>query len=97
VAVVYIILGLIGLLALLAAVPTVMAWTLDPLNSRLIRKYCESFSLTDIEIKAFPNHYGVHFIKDGQKLYAKCSVVGRKIKWKGPSPDELLATRTRIS
>jgi hypothetical protein len=96
VAVVYIVLGLIGLLALLAAIPTVLARTLDPLNSRRIRKYCESLGLTDIAIKPFPNHYGVHFIKDGQKLHAKCSVVGRKIKWKGPSPDELLSTRSAV-
>lgn len=94
--VVYIVLGLVGLLALLAAVPTVLAWALDPLNSRRIRKYCESLGLTDIAIKPFPTHYGVHFTKDGQKLYAKCSVVGRKIKWKGPSRDELRSTRNAI-
>jgi hypothetical protein len=96
VGVVYIVLGLIGLLGLLAAVPTVLAWALDPVNSRRIRKYCESLGLTDIAIKPFPNHYGVHFTKDGQKLYAKCSVVGRKIKWKGPSPVEMLSTRSAL-
>lgn len=94
--VVYIVLGFIGLLGLLAAVPALLAWTLDPLNSRRIRKYCEGLGFTEIAIEPFPNHYGVHFTKDGRKLYAKCSVVGRKIKWKGPSPEELLSTRNAV-
>jgi hypothetical protein len=92
--IVYILLGLIGLLALLAAVPTLLSRILDPLNAHRIHKYCERLGLSEISIEPFPNHYGVRFSKDGVRLYAKCRVVRREIRWKGRSPEELLSSQT---
>jgi hypothetical protein len=79
----------IGLLALLAFLPTILSFVLDPLYIWQIRRYCAQRRLENVEIKAWPNHYGVHFSSGGQKKYAKCSVIFGKIRWKGPSPEHL--------
>ena len=85
----FIALGLIAVIALLAAVPTLLSLVLDPLNTRRIQAYCNTQGLRDVTVKAFPNHYGVEATKGDRRIYAKCRVTGRKIKWKGPSPAEL--------
>jgi hypothetical protein len=85
----FIALGFIGVVALLAAIPTLISLVLDPLNTRRIQAYCDTQGLQDVTVKAYPNHYGVEAIKGGRRIYAKCSVIGRRIKWKGPSPAEL--------
>jgi hypothetical protein len=92
--VVYVLLGFIGVLALLAAVPTLLSMILDPLNAHRVRKYCERLGLNEISIEPFPNHYGVRFSKDGLSFYAKCRVVRREIRWKGRSPEELLSSQS---
>jgi hypothetical protein len=86
----YIGLAFVAVLALLAAIPTLLGLLLDPLNSRRIRNYCANLGLENVSVKAFPNHYGVEGTKNGRRIYAKCRVVGTKIKWKGSSPSELL-------
>jgi hypothetical protein len=86
----YIGLAFVAVLALLAAIPTLLGLLLDPLNSRRIRNYCADLGLENVSIKAFPNHYGVEGTRDGRTIYAKCRVVGTKIKWKGSSPSDLL-------
>lgn len=78
----------VGIMLLLAFLPTLLGWILDPWNTRRIKAYCETVGVTVLEIKPFPNHYGVSFEKNGKKEYAKCSVVGAKIKWKGKAPEE---------
>jgi hypothetical protein len=74
--------------ALMVFLPSLLAKVLDPLNAKRIRAYCADAGATDVEVQPFPNHYGVHFLKNDRKHYAKCTVVGGKIKWKGPSPAE---------
>jgi hypothetical protein len=76
-------------LAFMVFLPAVLAKFLDPLNANRIRAYCDSIGVTDVEVKPFPNHYGVHFRKNERKHYAKCTVARGKIKWKGPSPAEV--------
>lgn len=76
-------------LALLAFVPSLLAKVLDPLNARRIRAHCAEAGATDVDVEPFPNHYGVHFVKNERKHYAKCTVAGGKIKWKGSSPAEV--------
>ena len=85
----FIALGLVAVIALLASVPTLLGLVLDPLNTRRIQAYCDTQGLQNVSVKAFPNHYGVEATKDGRHIYAKCRVIGRKIKWKGPSPADL--------
>lgn len=78
----------VGIMVFLAFLPTMLGWVLDPLNSRRIRSHCEAVGVAVLEIKPFPNHYGVSFETNGKKEYAKCRVVGRSIKWKGKAPEE---------
>lgn len=67
--------GTIAVVLVLAVLPNILARLLDPRNMKLIRAHCEAVGLSDIEVKAWPNHYGVSFHKDGNKHYAKCRVV----------------------
>lgn len=76
-------------LAMIVFLPTVLAKVLDPINAKRIRAYCAEAGVTDVEIQPFPNHYGVHFRKNDRKHYAKCTVAGSRIKWKGMSPEEI--------
>ena len=78
----------VGIMAALAFLPAVLGRILDPINIRRVKAHCEAAGCSGIEIKAWPNHYGVSFQKNGAKHYAKCRVVGRSIKWKGKSPHE---------
>jgi hypothetical protein len=79
----------VGVMLVLAFLPTIFGWVLDPINARRIRAYCESAGCAIIEIQPFPNHYGVAFEKNGKKGYAKCRVSRGVIKWKGKAPEEL--------
>jgi ABC-type bacteriocin/lantibiotic exporter with double-glycine peptidase domain len=72
--------------SILAFLPLLLSKLFDPLNAKRIRSNCERAGVTDIEIQAFPNHYGVHFKKNDKKHYAKCKIVRGSIEWKGVSP-----------
>lgn len=76
-------------LALMVFLPALLAKVLDPLNAKRIRKYCAGVGVTEVEVKTFPNHYGVHFTKNDRKHYAKCIVTKGEIRWRGPSPAEV--------
>ena len=76
-------------LGLAMFLPSILAASLDPMNSRRIRSYCANVGATDVEVQPFPNHYGVHFRKNDRKHYAKCTVARGKIVWKGQSPAEV--------
>ena len=78
-----------GSLVVAMLLPSILGAILDPLNAKRIRAYCKGIGLTDVEVKPFPAHYGVHFKKDDREHYAKCEVVRGKIQWKGPSPSEI--------
>jgi hypothetical protein len=87
-----IILGIfVAVMAFLAFLPSLLSLVLDPFNSSRVKAYCERIGCTDIEIKAWPNHYGVKFKNNGIKHYAKCRVIGLKIKWVGKNPEEILS------
>jgi thiol:disulfide interchange protein len=75
--------------ALVMFLPVMLAALLDPINTRRIRSFCASVGASDVKVEPFPNHYGVHFRKNDQKHYAKCTVTRGKIKWKGLSPAEI--------
>lgn len=79
----------VGIMAVLAMVPFALGRVLDPLNMWRIRMRCEAAGFTVVEIKAWPNHYGVSYQKEGKQHYAKCRVVGRNIKWQGKIPEGL--------
>jgi hypothetical protein len=71
--------------------PVLIIKILDPLNSKAIRTYVESLGATEIDIRSYPNHYGVRFVVNGQGYYAKCLVMKRgTFKWKGKSPEQML-------
>jgi hypothetical protein len=67
--------------------PSILGVLIYPVNVCRIRSRCRKMDVSDVEIKAWPDHYGITFHKDGQKLYAKCTV-GRRIRWLGKSPEE---------
>ena len=61
----------------------------QPFTVRCIRSYCEAQGCTEVEVKSWPNHYGVSLVKNGSKHYLRCSGILRKITWLGTRPDEL--------
>jgi hypothetical protein len=67
--------------------PSLLDLFVYPIHVMRIRARCRELGVAKVEIKAWPDHYGVSFHKDGQKLYAKCRV-GRRIEWMGRSPDQ---------
>lgn len=68
--------------------PAILSKILDPINVRTIRKRLQSMGFTDVEVKAWPNHYGVKCVKNGQNHCLKCVVMGHKVEWKGKEPEE---------
>jgi hypothetical protein len=88
--------GFIALMLFLGALPKIIARISDPPRMKRIQRYLESVGCTDIQIKPWPNHYGVHFTMDGKKLYAKCrvDVKADKIVWVGKPPVELDGAQT---
>ena len=68
-----------GCLALAVALPAILERVLDPLNIRRITRHLAGTGASDIQVQPFPNHYGAHYIRDGVKHYAKCSVKRGKV------------------
>lgn len=79
----------VSALVFLVFFPAILSKVLDPINVRTIRKRLHQLGITDVEVKAWPNHYGVTCVKNGQKHYLKCVVTGRKVEWKGTEPEKL--------
>ena len=78
----------VGAFAALAFLPVVLGWILDPLNAWRIRRYCVARGFEPLDVKPFPNHYGVHYLRDGVKVYAKCKTRGLGgIEWLSNEPD----------
>lgn len=77
------------LVLLLAFLPAILAKVLDPRNSKVIREHCEQLRFSEINVKAWPNHYGASFRKKGRACYAKCVVRGGTVRWKGTPPEAL--------
>ena len=75
-------------MAFLAFLPFLLSLVLDPFNISKVKSYCETVGYTDIEIKVWPNHYGVKFKNNGKKHYVKCRVIGLKIKRVGKSAEK---------
>jgi hypothetical protein len=86
---VFIGLAFIGFLAFLAFLPALLSAVLDSMNRRRIVRYCVQRGMENVEVKAWPNHYGVSFSKAGQRHYAKCRVVLTRIEWKGTPPEDM--------
>jgi hypothetical protein len=63
-----------GCFVAVLALPVILERVLDPLNIRRISRYLAASGASDIKVQPFPNHYGAHYIRDGVKHYAKCSV-----------------------
>ena len=76
----------VGIMVVLMLVPTVLARVLDPIHTKRIKSFCKAGGCMAVEVKAWPNHYGVTFQKGSQQHHAKCRVVGLSIKWQGKDP-----------
>ena len=54
-----------------------------------VKQYCKENDLEVKDVKAFPNHYGLYFKKDGKSYYANYDFGFKKgIIWKKGSPLE---------
>jgi hypothetical protein len=68
----------------------------DWLAFRAAREYCRTAGLEFVEAKAWPNHYGLYFRKDGQRLYASFDFErNRTITWKKGSPLEIAENKLK--
>lgn len=84
---------LLVMIAVRAAIMLYDRWALAA-----ARRYCEATGLEYIEAKAFSNHYGLHFRKDGKKLYASYDFErNRTITWKKGSPLEIAERKSRAA
>lgn len=67
----------------------------DYKSIKTAEQYCKENGLEVKEIKAFPNHYGLYFKKDGKSYYANYDFVFKKgIVWKRGSPLEKIEIKT---
>jgi hypothetical protein len=82
-------LWVVGALVFAAFIPLILEKILDPVNAGRIRDYCAKIGVTNVEVRAFPNHYGVHFEKNDKRHYAKCVVTRGQISWKGLAPEDV--------
>jgi hypothetical protein len=78
-----------GVLLALAALPSGLALFVDKISASRIRRTCEAAGCIVVEIKPYPNHYGVKVTKDGVRHYLKAVGSFGKIQWKGSAPSEL--------
>jgi hypothetical protein len=69
-----------GCLVAVVALPFILERVLEPLNIRRISRHLAASGASDIKLQPFPNHYGAHYIRDGVKHYAKCSVKRGKVE-----------------
>jgi hypothetical protein len=68
--------------------PLLLGWVLDPFNAWRIRRFCLSRDAEPLDVQPFANHYGVHYVKDGVKVYAKCKSSGLgRIVWLSNEPE----------
>ena len=68
----------------------------DRLAFRAARRYCQETGLEFVEAKAWPNHYGLYFRKDGQRHYASFDFErNRTITWKKGSPLEIAENKLK--
>ena len=66
----------------------------DILAEKKAFKYCQENDLEFIEAKAFPNHYGLYFKKEGKRFYASYNFeANRSITWKKGNPLEIAAKK----
>ena len=82
-----IILSIVGLVLLLIVVFKAMAKLADQKATRTANEYCKLNGLDFLEVKPFPNHYGLYFKHDGKRYYANFDFeMPNKITWKKGSP-----------
>jgi len=82
-----VLLFIVGTLAFVTFLPTILSFIFDPINKYLIKKYFKKKNIQVNDIKIFPNHYSVFFTdKSGSAQKAKCKIIFGKIKWKGEAP-----------
>jgi len=56
---------------------------------RAVRAYCEENGIEILELKVYKNAYGVYFLCNGEKKYARYNYYGKgKLKWAKESPLE---------
>lgn len=82
-------------LLVILAIP-VMVRVYDRLALKAARKYCEEVGLEFIEAKAFSNHHGLYFRKEGKRLHASDDFQrNQTITWRKGSPLEITAKQPR--
>lgn len=85
-AILKVLIGLALVFVLMGAFPWLLSLVWDTRNKRIIHAHCQALGFTDVEIKLWPNHYGVTFKREGQSHYAKCKVKRRQVQWLGKTP-----------
>jgi hypothetical protein len=82
-----VILSLIGIVALFYLSMWALGKVYDKLAVVKARRYCKDNDLDFVQVKIFPNYYGLYFKSDGKSFYASFDT-GRNgtIIWKKGSP-----------
>lgn len=92
----FIVLGIISLLALFILFIRFMGYYSDKRAISKGRKYCEARGYTFKKVEAYPNHYGLFFIKEGMHFYASFDYErDGSFTWKKGSPEDKIAERLR--
>ena len=87
---------LIGVFALLVVIIRIMGKVADIKAAKVAKIYCKDNNLDFIEVKPFPNHYGLYFTFKDKQFYASFDFrMPDKITWKNGSPLEKINAKAK--
>jgi hypothetical protein len=91
-----IVLSLIGVIVLIGFALWITGKLYDRWAVKSAKKYCIDNNLGFVEVKAFPNHYGLYFKKNNNSFYAPFEFErNRTITWKKGTPQNRIEQRAK--
>ena len=88
----YVIAWILGIGVGFAVVAGLLIAWYDRQETRAIRVYCTAHGCERVQVKVYPNHYGVTFYKAGRRFYGKCIPGKLGLEWLENDPKSLSAT-----
>ncbi len=90
----YLLLGVVTLVVLFIVLIKTIGYLSDKNATRKGKEYCKDRGYTFKKVAAFPNHYGLYFMKDKMHFYASFDYVKNGVlDWKKGTPEEKIAER----
>ena len=91
-----IIVSVIGLIATILLVIRIMTKIGDRRSTRAAKRYCIDNDIEFIDVKVFPNHYGLYFKKNNKKFYTSFDFnYDGTITWIKGTPNEIVMSKLK--